>query len=351
MKQAITGKNDYGAELARLAQLRYVSDEQTGYSRQLNGSGFKYLNSAGRELRDKRQIERITGLVIPPAWKQVWICRFADGHLQATGFDSRKRKQYLYHPRWQETANLAKFARLRDFGKVLPSIRRKVQARLKGNQLTRSRVLAGMVAILDATSIRVGNEEYVKANNSYGLSTLRNRHLRFERGRAILQFVGKSGVKHEGTITAKQCVRLLRQCHKLPGPHVFQYLSDDGIKHQATANEVNEFLQETTGESFTAKDFRSWSASALVMGLLMREKDEVQISARKRIIREAVMQGADLLRNTQATTRKYYVHPRILESFEEGSFPLLIARFKQSARCNFSQNEQLLAHFLKRLEG
>lgn len=192
MTQNVATKANNGAELARRIHLRYVSDEQAGFSRKRNGSGFKYLNCTGKVLRDKKQIDRIASLVIPPAWKEVWICRFANGHLQATGYDSRKRKQYLYHPRWQEAANLDKFARLQDFGKSLPSIRRKIQTRLKGNNLTRERVLAGMLAILDATSMRVGNEEYVKANNSYGLTTLRNRHLEFHEMSATLRLLARA---------------------------------------------------------------------------------------------------------------------------------------------------------------
>jgi DNA topoisomerase I len=348
MKSAHAKTNGYGQKLARQAGLRYVLDDDKGYSRELNGSGYKYLNCQGRVLRGKKVRERIEGLVIPPAWKDVWICRFDNGHLQVTGYDSRKRKQYLYHPRWQEVANLEKFARLGEFGNELPSIRRKIQSRLRGRKVTRDRVLAGMVAILDATSIRVGNEEYVKANNSYGLTTLRNRHLAFEKDAAILRFAGKSGVRQELLVKAKQCVRLLRHCHQLPGSHVFQYLDEEGLKHTATAAEVNEFLQELTDKPFTAKDFRNWAASALVIGLLIAQKDAEPIARRKRIVRDAIKQAAQLLGNTQATSRKYYVHPRIIESYENGEFSQLVMRFKPSCKNCFSQDEQLLAYFLKR---
>jgi DNA topoisomerase-1 len=349
MDQPVAKTKTNGEELAHQAGLRYILDEQQGYSRILNGAGFKYLDCQGKVLRGEKTRERIESLVIPPAWKEVWICRFANGHLQATGYDSRMRKQYLYHPRWQEAANLEKFVRLADFGKALSSIRRKVQTRLKGNELTRERVLAGMIAILDATSIRVGHEEYVKANSSYGLTTLRNRHLVLEKGTALLRFVGKSGVRQELAVKAKECIRLLRQCHRLPGAHVFQYVDGMGRRRRATAADVNEFLQELTGEPFTAKDFRNWAASALVIGNLFRQKDEERITQRKRNIRDAIKQAAQLLGNTQATTRKYYVHPRILESYEVGDFPQLVARFKPAGKHGFLRDEQLLACFLKRV--
>jgi DNA topoisomerase-1 len=348
MKHAASKSNNYEA-LARDAGLRYVLDDEAGYSRVRNGTGFKYFACDGKVLRDRKTRERIEGLVIPPAWKQVWICRFGNGHLQATGYDSRKRKQYLYHPRWQEAANLEKFARLGDFGRALPSIRRKLQARLRGNKLTRERVLAGMVAVLDATSIRVGHEEYVKANHSYGLTTLRNRHLGFRKGAAVLRFMGKSGVRQELEVTAKQCVRLIKQCHQLPGAHVFQYLDEADEQHTATAAEVNDFLHDLSGAPFTAKDFRNWAASVLVIGTLYEQVAEERPVERKRNVREAVKEAAELLGNTQATTRKFYVHPRIIESYENGDFRALVARFKRSATGGFTRNEQLLAYFLKRV--
>jgi DNA topoisomerase-1 len=301
-------------ELAKHAHLKYVSDEEPGYSRRRIGSGFQYLNCRRKPLRDENQIERIKGLVIPPAWEKVWICRFENGHLQATGYDVRERKQYLYHQNWQEAANLYKFDRLADFGKLLPSIRRKIAARLKGNKPTRERVLAGMLAILDATSIRVGNEEYVTANNSFGLTTLRNRHLKIADGQALLKFRGKSGIHQEICVKSKACVQLLKQCQKLKG----------------------------------AKDFRTWAASSLVAGILYEQKDMDSISERKKTIRAAIKRASELLGNTVATSRKYYIHPCLLETFEEGGFPKLMTRFAAGTKRGFTRNEQLLAYFLKR---
>ena len=335
-------------ELARHAHLRYVSDEEAGYTRRRNGSGFQYLNVRRKPLRDETQVDRIKGLVIPPAWEKVWICRFENGHLQATGYDVRERKQYLYHQSWQEAANLYKFERLANFGKLLPSIRRKIAARLKGNKPTRERVLAGILAILDATSIRVGNEEYVSANNSFGLTTLRKRHLEIADGQAIFKFRGKSAVHQELCVKSKACVQLLKQCQKLKGPNVFQYLDDQGVQHAATSTEVNDFLQGLIDESFTAKDFRTWAASSLVAGILYEQKDVDSISERKKTVRAAIKSVAEVLGNTVATSRKYYIHPSLLENFEEGGFPKLMARFAAGNKRGFTRNEQLLAYFLRR---
>lgn len=351
MKVPVASSVDQCKQLARRAHLRYVSDEQPGYSRRRNGTGFNYLNCRGKVLTSTAQIERIVNLVIPPAWQEVWICRFENGHLQATGYDARKRKQYLYHQKWQEFANLEKFSRLAEFGRLLPSIRRKIQTRLRGNKPNRDRVLAGIVAILDATSIRVGNEEYVKANNSFGLTTLRDRHVSFEGGKAILRFKGKSGIAQELEVKQKSAVRLLRQCHKLHGAHVFQYLDDAGKRHTATANDVNQFLQELTGTGFTAKDFRTWAASSLVVGLLNMQKDKGTISERKKVVRAAVNSAAQLLGNTVATARKYYIHPALLESFEAGKFSTMVAHFSPGKKQGSTRDEKLLAYFLRKLKG
>jgi DNA topoisomerase I len=348
MKNQAAGSLSEGQQLARRIHLRYVTDEQPGFSRRRNGSGFQYFNCRGQPLKNKAHKERINNLVIPPAWQDVWICQFENGHLQATGFDARKRKQYLYHQRWQEAANLAKFSRLAEFGQLLPSIRRKIQARLKGNRLDRERVLAGIIAILDATSIRVGNEEYVAANNSFGLTTLRNRHLAFEKGQAVLKFRGKSGVTQELLVKQKNCVRLLRQCRKLSGQHVFQYWDETGKKRVATSSEVNEFLQDLTGENLTAKDFRTWAASAHVVGLLYQQKEIATLTQRKRIVRAAVKSAAEFLGNTVATARKYYIHPELLEIYELGDFPARMARFSSGNKQGATRDEKLLAYFLRR---
>jgi DNA topoisomerase-1 len=336
-------------QLARQAGLRYVLDQRPGFSRRRRGDGFQYLNRQNRPIRDKHQLERIKSLVIPPAWENVWICPFDNGHLQATGFDVRGRKQYLYHPRWTEAANASKFSRLGEFGSLLPSIRRKIQLRLRGTKLTRERVLAGVVAILDATAIRVGNEEYVTENKSFGLTTLRNRHLEYQNGHAILRFRGKSGVRHELIVKNKSAIRLLKQAKKLPGARVFQYRDDEGKLRTVNSSDVNDFLNELTDDTFTSKDFRTWAASSLVAGLLASQEVPDTETGRKRIVRAAVKEAAALLGNTLATSRKYYIHPGLLESFEQGSYQQLIARIRPATKRGFTRDEHLLWQILRRL--
>src|SRR5215212_10282590 len=285
-------------ELARLARLKYVLDDEVGFVRHMNGSGFQYLNGHGRPLRNARHIQRIESLAIPPAWTNVWICRLPSGHLQATGRDARGRKQYIYHEHWREISNLAKFLRLAACPRFLPDLRRKVSRDLRGRELTRTRVLAGMVALLDLTSIRIGNEEYVRQNGSYGLATLRTRHVRIEGGRATLRFRAKAGLRREVLIEDKRLVRLLRQLKKLSGAHVFQYVDEGGQAHLADAIAVNDYLRERTGHHFTAKDFRTWKASALATGLLYEQRSVEKLAARKRVAKSVIAAVADVLGNT-----------------------------------------------------
>jgi DNA topoisomerase-1 len=337
-------------ELAVLARLKYVSDQDPGFSRIRNGHGFVYRDHAGRRLSKSIRMERLDALAIPPAWRDVWICRFATGHLQATGRDSRKRKQYLYHPRWSEISNLAKFSRLGAFGAVLPALRGELARGVRGRTLSRERVLAGVVALLDATSIRIGNEEYVAQNGSYGLTTLRDRHVTLARGAASLHFAGKGGLRREVTIEDRQLVRFLKQCRAVAGARLFQFVDDQGQRRAATAADVNEFLAETTGECFTAKDFRTWKASALVAGRLFEYRDLDRPSQRRRILKEVVDEAAAELGNTPTICRNYYIHPGLLASYQEGTFSEHYRRFAPRRKQRFSRDEQVLERFLKRWE-
>jgi DNA topoisomerase I len=335
-------------DLARLAKLRYVSDEQAGFTREKNGSGFYYRNGRGLKLRAKVHITRIESLAIPPAWAEVWICRFAEGHLQATGRDDRQRKQYIYHERWREVSNLAKFWRLRHCARFLPKLRRNVAADLRGRGLTRNRVLAGMVALLDQTSIRIGNEEYVRQNKSYGLSSLRNRHVTISGGRATLQFRGKSGLRREAEIVDKRLVRLLKALKELPGTHVFQYVDAEGNTHLADAIAVNEYLRDRTPQAFTAKDFRTWKASALAAALLYEDRDVESAARRKRVVSRTIAAVADVLGNTPTVCRKYYIHAGLVDAYLEGGLAKVFQRYRPSRRKSLAPEEQILAYFLRR---
>jgi DNA topoisomerase-1 len=337
-------------DLAALAHLRYVCDQDPGYLRSRNGHGFVYAEPNGRRLRAAAKISRIEALAIPPAWRDVWICRFAKGHLQATGRDSRKRKQYVYHPRWSEIANLAKFARLGAFGQALPALRQTIARRLRGRELTRERMLAGIVALLDATAIRIGNEEYVAQNNSYGLTTLRDRHVTVSPHAVELRFSGKGGLKKQVAIVEKGLVRLIKQARAVPGLRLFQYV--EGDKRRAlTAADVNDYLAQVTGEPFTAKDFRTWKASALVACKLYEFRDLERKSERRRIIKAVIEDAAAALGNTPTICRQYYIHPALLATYEDESFAALFRRFAPRRKLRFSREEQYLEHFLKRRDA
>lgn len=337
-------------ELAQLARLRYVLDETPGMQRLKNGKGFYYSDSEGRRVRSRSIISRIDSLAIPPAWKDVWICKSANGHLQATGRDDRGRKQYIYHERWSCIANLAKFWRLRHVARFLPSLRKKVTRDLRGRDLTEKRVIAGMLTLLDLTSIRIGSEEYVRQNNSYGLATLRSRHVTVQGRKAVVRFRGKSGLRREAEIKDSRIVRLIKQLKALPGSHLFQYLNDEKKACIIDATMVNSYLDELADAPFTAKDFRTWKASALAAGILFDNLDTEKPAARKRIVNQAVATVAQELGNTKTVCRKYYIHAGLLEAYLEGSLPELFVRFKPRRRNRLSRDEQILARFLRRWE-
>jgi DNA topoisomerase-1 len=300
-------------------------------------------------LRAQRHLRRIEKLAIPPAWTEVWICRVSKGHLQATGFDDRKRKQYLYHPEWRPIADSAKFIRIAEFGRLIAKLRKRVARDLGGRQLSRERLLAGMVAILDRTSIRVGNEEYVRANNSYGLTTLRTRHVLSRRGRIELRFRAKGGLQHKVMIEDRRIVKLMRQLKRLRGEHVFQYRDSDRAIRPVDSLQVNEYLRDASGQAtITAKDFRTWKASSLAAALLYEQRGAMNLRARKRLIRQVIAQVAETLGNTPAVCRKSYIHPGLLTSFESGEFDELFKGFSVNRKRLVHRNEQIFARFCRR---
>jgi DNA topoisomerase-1 len=335
-------------ELARIAKLRYVLDEEPGFTRSLNGKGFQYFNGHGKRLRDHRHVARIETLAIPPAWTEVWICPYANGHLQATGHDARGRKQYLYHEHWRAISNAAKFWRLKECPKFLPTLRKRVNLDLRGAELSRNRVLAGMVALLDLTAIRIGNEEYVRENHSYGLATLRNRHVQIHAGKAVLRFRAKAGLLRETEVTETRLVALLRQLKKLPGAHVFQYRDEAGQIHATDSIAVNAYLNERSGHHFTAKDFRTWKASAIAAEMFYDERSIEKLPARKRITKKVIATVSDALGNTPTVCRKYYIHSGLLDTYLDGSFCETIGRYKPTRARSLARDEQILARFLAR---
>lgn len=319
-----------GQQHARKAGLVYTSDEEPGITR--SGSveeGFVYRNVRGRVIRDASTLQRIRKLAIPPAYTDVWICPLANGHLQATGKDARGRKQYRYHADWKAVRDDTKFTRLLAFGKVLPSLRDRVEVDMRLPGLPREKVLATVIKLLETTLIRVGNREYQMQNKSFGLSTLQDRHVVVEGSRIRFRFLGKSKVRHDITLSERRLASIVRSCQDLPGQQLFQYLDEQGQQHPVTSTDVNQYLREITGKAFTAKDFRTWAGTVLAtLALQEFEAIDSATAARHNIV-EAVSRVAQRLGNTPTVCRKSYIHPAVLDSYLEGSLlELLEARTK-----------------------
>ena len=288
--------------------LRYSSDTERGIRRRQARNGFEYRDAAGKRVNAVTR-DRIKLLVIPPAWTDVWICADERGHLQATGRDARGRKQYRYHARWSEMRDADKFDRLAGFARVLPAIRRRTRADMALQGLPRRKVLAAIVQLLETTSFRIGNERYAEENDSFGLTTLRNRHVRVSAGRVEFQFRGKSGKFHKTTIEDERLARIIRRCRDLPGQALFEYLDEAGNAQAIGSSDVNDYLKEISGAEVTAKDFRTWTGTVLVANELARREGPVGPSHMVAAIRQA----SQRLGNTPAICRKSYVHPRVLD--------------------------------------
>jgi DNA topoisomerase-1 len=303
--------------VAEAGRLVYVDDTQPGFRRVRSGRGFAYRQADGRRLTDPDALQRIRQLAIPPAYTDVWICPLAEGHIQATGRDAKGRKQYRYHPLWQALRGAHKFERLREFGLALPVIRRAVARDLGLPGLPRRKVLASIVRLLDTTYLRVGNDEYARSNGSYGLTTLRNRHAAVQGSTLTLSFRGKSGVQHKVALADPQIARIVRRLQELPGQELFQFVDDDGTLHSIGSGDVNEHLRELANGDFTAKDFRTWHASALALEHLHPCAAENPAQAQRRI-KDVIGQVASQLGHTLAVCRKSYVHPDVLNRFTSG---------------------------------
>jgi DNA topoisomerase-1 len=305
--------------VAKAAGLRYVHDGMPGISRERRGEQFRYRDPVGRLIADEATLARIKSRAIPPAWTEVWICQRDNGHLQATGRDARHRKQYRYHPRWRSTRDDVKFERMISFGKALPEIRRRVDQALGLPGLPREKVLATIVHLLQATMMRIGNEEYARSNKSFGLTTLRSRHVKVD-GKAVqFRFRGKSGVFHDVTVEDKRLARIISRIRELPGQDLFQYLDHEGERHAIGSADVNDYLREISGEDYTAKDFRTWSGTVLAaLALREFEKFDSETQAKKNIVR-AIESVAERLGNTPSICRKCYVHPAVIDAYLDGT--------------------------------
>jgi DNA topoisomerase I len=304
---------------AKAAGLRYVTDDGPGLVRKRAGKGFRYVGHNGRQVRNPHVLGRIKALAIPPAWQDVWICSNPDGHLQATGRDSKGRKQYRYHPQWRRIRDEAKYEHLTAFAQALPRIRRIVKRDLSQKGLPRTKILATIVRLLETSLIRVGNEAYARDNESFGLTTMRDRHVKVKGSTLTFQFKGKSGIDHSVDLTDPRLAKIVRQSQELPGYELFQYLDENGAKQSIESTDVNAYLREITGQDFTAKDFRTWAGTVLAARALQEfQTFDSQAQAKRNVVR-AIESVAKRLGNTKAVCQKCYVHPHVLNAYMEGT--------------------------------
>ncbi|MCU7499210.1 MAG: DNA topoisomerase IB [Ignavibacteria bacterium] len=337
-------------EVAEAAGLRYVSDEDPGFSRKGQGKGFIYLEKNDNKLTDPKHVIRIEALVIPPAWTNVWICPYSNGHIQATGRDQKGRKQYIYHAGWEDIRNTNKFNLMIRFGETLPLIRARVDEDLRKHGLPGEKVMAILVRLLEETLIRIGNHEYAKQNDSYGLTTLRNKHMETDGSKVRFIFKGKSGKQWDVDIENKRLAKLIKQCQELPGQHLFQYLDEEGNRQTVDSADVNNYLKEIIGQDFTAKDFRTWGGTVRAakelydLGMAEDEKDK-----QKNIVL-AIKKVSRALNNTPSVCRKYYIHPEIISAYMDNSlFEHMESASKnvESSRFALSTEENAVLNILK----
>src|SRR6188768_2785803 len=327
---------------AKAMQLVYVNSKDEGIERTGAGKGFKYLLH-NKTVKDKSTLKRIRSLVIPPAWKNVWICRIAEGHLQATGLDIRNRKQYRYHPMWNELRNKTKFYRLPELGKLLPTIRKQLDADLALPGLPKEKVLAAVVSLMEKTGIRIGNEFYEKLYGSFGLTTLKDKHAEIKGNQLKFCFRGKKGVEHTVTLKSKKLAKIVQNCRDIPGKELFQYIDEAGNRQSIDSGMVNEYIRKLAGDDFTAKDLRTWCGTLAALTAISENGIETNGDSKKRVI--AVLDKvSEQLGNTRTVCKKYYVHPSLLELYESGKLDNLLSK-----KDNTTKNESGLSQVEKKL--
>jgi DNA topoisomerase-1 len=339
-------------ESAQEAGLRYVSDTMPGTLRKRAGTGFTYVGPDGRKITDQKEIARIRSLAIPPAYADVWICPYPNGHIQATGRDARGRKQYRYHPKWREVRDVTKFERMVEFSRSLPAVREQVSKDMGKQGLPREKVLATVVNLLECTGIRVGNDEYARANRSFGLTTLRGRHVAISGSKLRFQFRGKGGKIHEVVLTDRRLARIVARCQAMPGETLFQYEDQNGVRQTVDSADVNGYLREITGQDFTAKDFRTWAGTLLAVSALRELGPAATQREGKSLVLRAVDKVAEQLNNTRAVCRKYYVHPAVFETYLAGTMMKALengtAKAAAEAAAGLQEDEQAVVRLLTR---
>lgn len=318
------------AAVAEAAGLVYTTDALAGIRRRRRGKGWSFTGPDGRAVSDAETLARIKALAIPPAWTEVWICADPNGHIQATGRDAKGRKQYRYHPRWNEHRSADKFGRLIAFSQALPKIRERVEHDLRRQGLPREKVVATVVRLLETTYIRIGNEEYAKSNKSFGLTTLRDGHVEVAGAKLRFRFIGKSGMRHEVELRDRRMARIVKMCRDLPGYDLFQYVDENGVRQDVDSGDVNRYLREIAGEDFSAKDFRTWGGTLLAARELRQLTPPKTAREAKKVTTQVIQRVASVLGNRPATCRKYYVHPAVLEAYADGSLFEAIAQVRRA---------------------
>jgi DNA topoisomerase-1 len=340
-----------GPEAAKAAGLRYVTDAIPGIRRVKRRAGFSFIAADGTPVTDPKEIARIKALAIPPAYTDVWISPIPNGHLQATGRDARGRKQYRYHKRWREVRDENKFDRMIEFAKALPAIRKTVHSDMGRPGLPREKVLAAIVSLLERTAIRVGNEEYARENESFGVTTLRDEHAEVEGSKVFFRFRGKSGKEHEIEVRDKRIARIVQRAQDLPGQHLFEYLDDEGVARPVRSEDVNEYIKEISGGDFTAKDFRTWDGTMLcALELAALKAQEQSLTARKHMIAEVVKDVAAHLGNTPAVCKKSYIYPGVIDEFlKNGALELIENAAARESRDALDRHETAVVALIERL--
>ncbi|WP_265501482.1 DNA topoisomerase IB [Paracoccus beibuensis] len=336
-------------DAAESAGLVYVNDDMPGITRVRAGKGFTYRDAQGRTIRDKAERKRLAALAIPPAYTDVWICPDPNGHIQATGRDDRGRKQYRYHPAFREVRDGAKYERMFDFAKALPGLRGRVRQDMSLRGLPADKVLATLVYLLENTMIRVGNADYAKQNKSHGLTTLRDRHVTFEGNEVRFRFKGKGGKEWDLGLRDRRVARIVKAAQDIPGQHLFQYLDEDGERHQVTSTDVNAYLRRISGRRITAKDFRTWTGTVLAALALAEYERADSDAAAKRNVRDAIETVAARLGNTPTICRKCYVHPQVIEAYLASDLKLeLQGEINETLDDDLHHEEKQVLKFLRR---
>ncbi|MEZ2334526.1 DNA topoisomerase IB [Mucilaginibacter sp. RCC_168] len=335
---------------AKAVGLRYVSDSSPGYTRKRSGKGWSFYDAGGNLVKDKELINRFTRLVIPPAYTQVWISPYENGHLQFTGIDAAGRKQYRYHPGWNKIRNQSKYYRLQTFASYLPVIREQVDKDLARHKLDHEKVVALAVRLMELTSIRVGNEAYQKLYGSFGLTTLQNRHIKIEGATIRFEFKGKKGVQHKISLQSRKLARLVKQCRDIPGKELFQYYDESDERHSIDSGDINNYLKEITGEDFTAKDFRTWAGSVSALYAFKSAGEFANATECRKKIVSVIDEVAVTLGNTRSVCKKYYVHPLVIKSYEDGTLFKYISELdedKDEKATQLNQAEKALLNLLE----